>query len=243
MFPDLPREGLLAGYRELSAAQVAALQAHYELLLRWNQSLSLTTVTAIETAVTRHYGESLFLAAHLPPGALRIADIGSGPGFPGFPVAVLRPDSSVTLIESHQRKAVFLREATRGLPNVKVLPKRAEEVAERFDIAISRAVSYADSDSPPKETGSACRLLLTGSRRSFPYLRSRTLFGMRPFLFLGEHSDFFEPDFSTGVSRETPESNRVLVWPLEQSFRHCQSKRRRRQDHYRHQSGRFIGGQ
>ena len=158
MFPDLLKEGM-AGIVELSAAQIAVLQAHYELLLRWNQSLSLTTVTAIETAVTRHYGESLFLAAHLPPGALRIADIGSGPGFPGFPVAVLRPDSSVTLIESHQRKAVFLREATRGLPNVKVLPKRAEEVAERFDIAISRAVSYADLIRPLKKLAPRADLL------------------------------------------------------------------------------------
>ena len=78
MFPELLTKGL-AGIVDLSAAQMAVLQAHYELLLRWNQSLSLTTITAIESAVTRHYCESLFLAAHLPAGALRIADIGSGP--------------------------------------------------------------------------------------------------------------------------------------------------------------------
>ena len=149
----------MAGIVEVPAAQIAVLQAHYELLLRWNQSLSLTTITAIESAVTRHYCESLFLAAHLPRGALRIADIGSGPGFPGFPVAVLRPDCTVTLIESHQRKAVFLREASRGLPNVKVLPKRAEEVAERFDIAISRAVSYADLVRPLKKLAPRADLL------------------------------------------------------------------------------------
>jgi len=79
-----------------------------------------------------------------PAGALRIADVGSGAGFPGFPVAVLRPECSVTLIESHQRKAVFLREASREIPNVRVLAKRAEDVAETFDWVISRAVSYAD---------------------------------------------------------------------------------------------------
>ena len=158
MFPDLLKQNM-AGIVDLSAAQISLLQAHYELLLRWNQSLSLTTITGIEAAVTRHYCESLFLAAHLPPGAVRIADIGSGPGFPGFPVAVLRPDSSVTLIESHQRKAVFLREAARGLPNVKVLPKRAEEVAERFDIAISRAVSYADLVRPLKKLAPRADLL------------------------------------------------------------------------------------
>jgi 16S rRNA (guanine527-N7)-methyltransferase len=94
--------------------------------------------------VERHYGESIFLAAHLPAGALRIADVGAGAGFPGFPVAVCRPDCTVTLIESHQRKAVFLKEAARGLPNVRVLARRAEQVEEEFDLAISRAVSYQD---------------------------------------------------------------------------------------------------
>jgi 16S rRNA (guanine527-N7)-methyltransferase len=75
---------------------------------------------------------------------LAIADFGSGAGFPGLPVALLRPECSVTLIEAHQRKAVFLREASRGLPGVKVLAKRAEDVRETFDVAISRAVSYKD---------------------------------------------------------------------------------------------------
>jgi 16S rRNA (guanine527-N7)-methyltransferase len=98
----------------------------------------------MDEAVERHYCESLFLGTHLPQDPLRIADIGSGAGFPGFPVAVLRPDCLVTLIESHQRKAVFLREASRNLPNVRVLAKRAEDVKEQFDWAISRAVSYKD---------------------------------------------------------------------------------------------------
>ena len=128
----------------LSADQIAALEAHYELLCHWNRVLNLTTVTNREEAIPRHYGESLFLASHLPLGPLRIADIGSGAGFPGLPVAVVRPDCFVALIESHQRKAVFLREATRGMSNVTVIAKRAEEISERFDWAISRAVSYDD---------------------------------------------------------------------------------------------------
>jgi 16S rRNA (guanine527-N7)-methyltransferase len=98
----------------------------------------------MEEAVERHYCESLFLGTHLPQGSLRIADIGSGAGFPGLPTAVLRPDCSVTLIESHQRKAVFLREAGRNLPNIRVLATRAEDIKEQFDLAISRAVSYED---------------------------------------------------------------------------------------------------
>ena len=143
MFADLLRERL-ARIVELSARQVEALETHYQLLLRWNRTLNLTSIKRMEEAVERHYCESLFLGTHLPQGRLRIADIGSGAGFPGFPVAVLRPDCSVTLIESHQRKAVFLREASRNLPNVRVLATRAEDVKDQFDWAISRAVSYAD---------------------------------------------------------------------------------------------------
>jgi 16S rRNA (guanine527-N7)-methyltransferase len=143
MFADLLRERL-ARIVELSPRQVEALETHYQLLLRWNRTLNLTSIKRMEEAVERHYCESLFLGTHLPQGRLRIADIGSGAGFPGFPVAVLRPDCSVTLIESHQRKAVFLREASRNLPNVRVVAMRAEDVKEQFDWAISRAVSYAD---------------------------------------------------------------------------------------------------
>jgi 16S rRNA (guanine527-N7)-methyltransferase len=143
MFADLLRQRL-AGVVELSPWQVEALEAHYQLLLRWNRTLNLTSIKRMEEAVERHYCESLFLGTHLPQGRLRIADVGSGAGFPGFPVAVLRPDCSVTLIESHQRKAVFLREASRNLPNVRVVARRAEDVKEQFDWAISRAVSYAD---------------------------------------------------------------------------------------------------
>ena len=152
----------LAGIVELSAEQVAALEGHYETLLRWNRSLNLTSISGLEEAVERHYCESLFLGAHLPAGSLRIADIGSGAGFPGFPVAVLRPDFSVTLIESHQRKAVFLREATRELPNVRVFAKRAETVVEQFDWAISRAVSYKDL-APILKVVAANADLLTGA--------------------------------------------------------------------------------
>lgn len=118
----------------------AALEAHYRLLEKWNRTLNLTRITEVE----RNYGESLFLGQHLPAGELRICDIGSGAGFPGFPVAILRADCEVTLIEAHQRKAVFLKEASRGRANIRVVAKRAEDVDDKFDWAISRAVSDVD---------------------------------------------------------------------------------------------------
>jgi 16S rRNA (guanine(527)-N(7))-methyltransferase RsmG len=124
---------------ELTSEQIAQLERHRELLARWNLKLNL--VSALEP---RHYLESLFLAKHLPEGWLKIADVGSGAGFPGFPVAVVRPECEVTLIESHQRKSVFLRDVSRETRNVRVLAKRAESVSETFDWAISRAVRYSD---------------------------------------------------------------------------------------------------
>jgi 16S rRNA (guanine527-N7)-methyltransferase len=141
VFPDLLRRGL-EGIAELSPAQIGHLEAHYDLLVRWNRTLSLTSIDNLEDAVARHYVESIFLGKHVSGGG--IVDVGSGAGFPGIPVAILLPQSQVTLVESHQRKAVFLRETTRKLPNVRVLPKRCEAVEERFDWAISRAVSYKD---------------------------------------------------------------------------------------------------
>jgi 16S rRNA (guanine(527)-N(7))-methyltransferase RsmG len=140
VFPELLRKR----FPELETDKIALLDAHWELLLLWNRKINLTTINHLGTAVERHYAESLFLGLRLPPEPLQVVDIGSGPGFPGFPVAVLRPDCTVTLIESHQRKAVFLREASRKLPNVRVFAQRVEEVTERFEVAISRAVSYQD---------------------------------------------------------------------------------------------------
>jgi 16S rRNA (guanine527-N7)-methyltransferase len=134
----------VSGFCELSSVQLDQLQEHYELMLRWNKTINLTRIERVEEAVDRHYAESLFLGSNLPLGQLSIADVGSGAGFPGIPIAILRPEVYVSLIESHQRKAVFLKEATRKLPNVAVISKRAEDVLESFNWVVSRAVSWRD---------------------------------------------------------------------------------------------------
>jgi 16S rRNA (guanine527-N7)-methyltransferase len=112
--------------------------------LRWNRKINLTRITSLQDAVRYHYCESLYLATRLPPGPLRIVDIGSGAGLPGIPVAIYRPECTVDLVESHQRKAVFLREAARELKNVRVVAQRAESVTDSYDWTISRAVRPDD---------------------------------------------------------------------------------------------------
>jgi 16S rRNA (guanine527-N7)-methyltransferase len=131
-------------YGALTWQQLELLEEHYRLLLRWNQKINLTRITSLQDAVRYHYCESLYLATRLPADPLRIVDIGSGAGFPGIPVAIYRAESSIDLVEAHQRKAVFLGEATRKLPNVRVLPVRAEVVSNSYDWTISRAVSPED---------------------------------------------------------------------------------------------------
>ena len=135
-------------------SEFPALEEHFRLLERWNRKLNLTRIMEVE----RNYGEALFLGRHLPSGSLRICDIGSGAGFPGFPVGILRPDCEVTLIEAHQRKAVFLKEASRGHANIRVLARRAEDVREEFDWAISRAVSAEDLLRRARRTEEATRM-------------------------------------------------------------------------------------
>lgn len=121
----------------LTGSQVEACAAHWELVERWNRVMNLTRIGG-EEAAERHYGESLAVARVLD-GA-RVVDVGSGAGFPGLVCAIARPELSFDLVESHGRKAVFLREAARALGNVRILACRAEELEGGYDWATSRAV-------------------------------------------------------------------------------------------------------
>jgi 16S rRNA (guanine527-N7)-methyltransferase len=159
MFRELLQQRL-TGVASLTPHELRALEKHYQLLVRWNSVLNLTSIDDLSEVVERHYCESIFLAMRLPTGPLRVADLGSGAGFPGLPLAVLRPDCTVTLVEVHRRKAVFLREASRQLANVRILPVRFESIAgPPFDHAVSRAVSYQDLKPALKKLAHAADLL------------------------------------------------------------------------------------
>jgi 16S rRNA (guanine(527)-N(7))-methyltransferase RsmG len=169
-------------YAVLSNLQLEQLEEHYLSLTRWNEKLNLTRILNLEDSVRFHYCESLFLGWSLPQGSHRIVDIGSGGGFPGIPVAILRPECEVTLVESQQRKAVFLREISRGLKNVRVLPERSEVIRDRFDWLISRAVSPSEVlrlDISPKIAlliGADDAGKLHGRAQLIPWGRQRVLF-------------------------------------------------------------------
>ena len=124
---------------------IRGIRTYIELLLKWNRSISLTTVTDIEQILRFHFGESLFALSMLPVGKSRLADVGAGAGFPGIPLAMASPNLTVTLIESNAKKYAFLNEVIRELRlrNVTALHSRMEEVkapGQDFDIVTARAL-------------------------------------------------------------------------------------------------------
>jgi 16S rRNA (guanine527-N7)-methyltransferase len=136
---------LLAG-EELLSGQLAQLSAYLQLLLRWNRRINLTAIREPEAVVTRHFGESIFAAQHLlaPDAWISVGDLGSGAGFPGLPLKIVRPAVRLALIESNSRKATFLSEAVRtlGLTDVRVLNARGESLpgGPNFELVTLRAV-------------------------------------------------------------------------------------------------------
>jgi 16S rRNA (guanine527-N7)-methyltransferase len=121
------------------------IRTYISLLLRWNRRIALTAVTDPMEILKFHFGESLFALSALPVGDGRLADIGSGAGFPGLPLRMLRPDLEVVLIEPNSKKAAFLAEIIRelNLDHASVFRGRMEEVrAEEpaFDLVTARAV-------------------------------------------------------------------------------------------------------
>lgn len=142
-FQKLLRDAV-SSFSDLPSPVVDSLERHYRLLLKWNRVVNLTKLTALEEAVSRHYAESLFLAACAPTPLLTVADLGSGPGFPGFPLAAFWPEAVVTLVESDVRKAAFLRECKDLLPNLRVECVRSEHLNGVFDAVVARAVRPAE---------------------------------------------------------------------------------------------------
>ena len=122
----------------LSADDLERLRTYYSLLTRWNDRLHLVAPCSPAEFATRHVLESLMLLNHLPHGA-KIADIGSGGGLPIVPCLVVRPDLEATLIESSQKKAVFLREA------IAAVGRRGKIIARRFEDVEAPAVEFVTS--------------------------------------------------------------------------------------------------
>ena len=141
-------ENALGPYGVLIGADLAEnIRAYSALLLKWNRTISLTTVTDPIEILKLHFGESIFAVSQVNFDQSRLADVGSGAGFPGIPLAMAIPSLDVTLIESNSKKCAFLSEVVRELrlPNVKVLRERMENVdsgQHPFDFIAARALGH-----------------------------------------------------------------------------------------------------
>lgn len=128
----------------LSEEQISGVRAYVQQLLKWNRLMSLTAVTDPIEIVSRHFGESFFAASLIPVENCRLADVGTGAGFPGLPLKILHPELQLTLIESNKKKSAFLAEIVRTLKlsHVEILTSRFEEVhpGDGYDFITARAV-------------------------------------------------------------------------------------------------------
>ena len=147
----------------LTEAQLGQVSAYLDLLLRWNARINLTAVRDPEGMVTRHFGESFFAARLLltPQSSCKAIDLGSGAGFPGLPLKIFAPALALTLIESNQKKAAFLKEVVRalGLTGVDVFAGRAEDFSATADLFTLRAVERYE-----KSLALAARMVAPGGR-------------------------------------------------------------------------------
>jgi 16S rRNA (guanine527-N7)-methyltransferase len=146
MTPRAARERGLGEHKLALPAHVHdQLLAYVALLAKWNRSYNLTAIREPHAMVGQHLLDSLAVLPHLsvPEDGARLADVGAGAGLPGIPLALARPRWSVVLIESNQKKAAFLRQATieLGMKNVDVHEGRVEawRPASLFAVVISRA--------------------------------------------------------------------------------------------------------
>jgi 16S rRNA (guanine527-N7)-methyltransferase len=114
--------------------QVTSIQRYMEILLRWNEKLNLTAIRDPLEILYRHFCESMFAGAVMSIKSSRLADIGSGAGFPGIPLKILCPEIELFLVESNLKKGTFLAEVIRELEmtNARVLINRFEELSEEL---------------------------------------------------------------------------------------------------------------
>lgn len=134
----------------LLPAQTEQLSRFIDLLIDWNSKLNLTRIADRDQAEVKHVADALTVLPFLPgagdPGtSAQVADVGTGGGVPGVPLAIARPDLSFTLIDSTRKKldAIDAMVSSLGISNVKTLHARVETVQARFDLVVCRALASA----------------------------------------------------------------------------------------------------
>ena len=132
----------------LQEFEIDKLYTYMREILKWNEKVNLTAIKEEKEFIVKHFIDSLSIASYIPDTA-KVIDIGTGAGFPGIPLKILKKDLSITLLDSLNKRITFLEEVIRNLSleNIQAVHARAEELAhkeeyrEQYDIAVSRAVA------------------------------------------------------------------------------------------------------
>lgn len=134
---------------DLPGPTAARLRDFCTVLLAWNERINLTGARSATELVSEHLPDALAMSRFVPEGA-RVVDVGSGGGLPALPLAVLRPDCALTLVEPRQRRVAFLRTAVRTLDlRVEIAPVRLEELEDGRRRALSREADPGPPEHPP----------------------------------------------------------------------------------------------
>jgi len=143
LITEAARQGI-----RLSDLQLDKFQRYAEILGEWNKKVNLTAITAIDEVVCKHFVDSLTVLPLLPAGKCSLIDVGSGAGFPGVPLAIMRGDLTLTALDSLNKRLIFLQELCNDLEiGIVTVHDRAEEAARRkqyrgmYDVATARAVA------------------------------------------------------------------------------------------------------
>jgi 16S rRNA (guanine527-N7)-methyltransferase len=154
MYSDMNFDEILAGGSaefgvQLDTGRQEAFKKYMELLKEWNQKMNLTAIEEDNEVALKHFVDSISILPFIPKGSIRLADIGTGAGFPGIPVKIIRDDADVMLVDSLDKRITFLKEviSTLRLKGINTVHARAEEFGskaenrEAFDVAVARAVA------------------------------------------------------------------------------------------------------
>jgi 16S rRNA (guanine527-N7)-methyltransferase len=136
---ELLKGGLIESGFKPSEEQINAFMTYLSELKKWNKAYNLTGLKNDEDIVIKHFFDSLLYLKTMPDGEIKVADIGSGAGFPGIPIKIIRPEIDMYLIESSGKKAAFLRHIIRELQlkKIEVIEKRIEEIKVNQQIPLS----------------------------------------------------------------------------------------------------------
>ena len=141
---ELLSNGLIASGFNPSEQQINAFITYLSELKKWNRVYNLTGLRKDEDIIIKHFLDSLLYLKAMPAGKTEVADIGSGAGFPGIPIKIVRPEIDLYLIEPSEKKCAFLRNIIRqlGLKKIEVIEKRVEDAKGlvAVDIALTRAL-------------------------------------------------------------------------------------------------------